>query len=185
MVYPMPPMSDETKAKIAASNTGRTHTLESRMKMSASQKGHSVSEETRAKMSASHTGKVKSAETRANISEALRGVCSPAKKAHLDRIRQPKKNPELPSKKFKSGAWGVFGEQLRVRDGDLCQLCLTTINFELPALDPMARSVDHITPTYLGGSDEIDNLWIAHRICNQKKGPNYVGRTDGTVDVRR
>lgn len=31
-------------------------------------------------------------------------------------------------------------------------------------------SLEHILPKSLGGTDEMDNLWISHAICNQKRG---------------
>ena len=82
------------------------------------------------------------------------------------------------------GMWLSVGEDLRERDGDLCQLCLEPVDFDLPIRTPMSRTVDHIVPTRAGGSDEMDNLWVAHMLCNQHKGARHLGRPDGTTDVR-
>lgn len=82
------------------------------------------------------------------------------------------------------GLFAYVGETLRNQDGDLCQLCLKPIDFTLPIRTPMSRSVDHIVPSYAGGSDDLTNLWLAHLVCNQKKGARYVGREDGSDDRR-
>lgn len=80
--------------------------------------------------------------------------------------------------------WQVYKAPLRARDGDLCQLCLEVMDFKLKK-DPMSVSVDHITPRRAGGSDELENLWLAHLRCNLQKGAHYRGRKDGTTDPVR
>lgn len=83
------------------------------------------------------------------------------------------------------GSFAEVGLALRERDGDLCQLCLALIDFDLPVRSPMARSVDHIVPARAGGSDDLNNLWLAHTVCNQRKGSRHIGRPDGSTDVRK
>ena len=70
-------LSEETRAKLSASNTGKKHTSETRAKISASNKGENNpnygkhrSPETKAKISAAEKGKHLSEETRAKISAA-------------------------------------------------------------------------------------------------------------------
>lgn len=46
----------------------------------------------------------------------------------------------------------------------------------LPAGTPMSPELDEIIPVARGGSPyDIDNLQLAHRICNQKKGARMAG----------
>ena len=46
-----------------------------------------------------------------------------------------------------------------------CGYCLST-----EVLSGIPLTVDHILPIASGGSDEIDNLWMACRPCNEIKG---------------
>lgn len=49
------------------------------------------------------------------------------------------------------------------RDGLLCGIC----GLAVPADDV---HIDHVYPRALGGSDEADNLQVAHSRCNMRKG---------------
>lgn len=51
-----------------------------------------------------------------------------------------------------------------MRDGGACYIC----GQGQDALDPW--EVEHVKPKALGGSDELDNLALAHRSCNRAKG---------------
>lgn len=53
---------------------------------------------------------------------------------------------------------------LIARDGMTCRLCSKSI------VDFYALSIDHKLARCLGGTDEIDNLQLAHKGCNIKKG---------------
>lgn len=46
----------------------------------------------------------------------------------------------------------------------LCHLCGTWI------VEDSERSVDHIVPRSLGGTDDLDNLRPAHGVCNSARG---------------
>jgi 5-methylcytosine-specific restriction endonuclease McrA len=187
-------MSDETKAKLSAAMSGQKRSprgpmsAEHKAKISASQVGV-----LRGPMSAEHKANQQASmtpEVRSKISASLTGKCSPALRAHLARMRDSwLKSPEgqAAARRFSisSGTWFLVGEQLRERDGDLCQLCLDPIDFDLPIRTSMSRSVDHILPQHAGGTDELENLWVAHFGCNARKGYRYVGRSDGTTDVRK
>lgn len=84
------------------------------------------------------------------------------------------------------GLLAIFGEDLRKRDGDLCQLCGVTIDFEIKDVrEPSRGSVDHIIPRSWGGKDELDNYWLAHWWCNSNKSAYFSGRFDGSTDIRR
>lgn len=49
------------------------------------------------------------------------------------------------------------------RDGYLCRLCWGEV-------EPDDIHIDHIHPVSLGGSDDLDNLQVAHSRCNLRKG---------------
>jgi 5-methylcytosine-specific restriction endonuclease McrA len=56
--------------------------------------------------------------------------------------------------------------RLAERDGAQCWLCKGP--FELKG--PLKATIDHIIPRSLGGTDRMDNLKLAHRLCNRKRG---------------
>lgn len=60
------------------------------------------------------------------------------------------------------------------RDGLDCGLCGKPVDMSLAYPDPMSRSVDHILPRSLGGSDHLSNLQLSHLTCNVRKG-NRIG----------
>lgn len=55
------------------------------------------------------------------------------------------------------------------RDGNDCRLCGAGIDLSLVYPDPMSRSVDHVLPRSLGGTESVANLRLAHLICNIKR----------------
>jgi 5-methylcytosine-specific restriction endonuclease McrA len=66
---------------------------------------------------------------------------------------------------------------LEDRDGPGCALCGGDIIMGLPSGpkgDDRGPSIDHIIPKSLGGSDDLENLQMAHWGCNRKKGNRVV-----------
>lgn len=58
------------------------------------------------------------------------------------------------------------------RDGDKCGICGRKVDISLKSGTRGSRrgpSVDHIVPRSLGGSDDLENLRLAHWGCNQKR----------------
>lgn len=51
-----------------------------------------------------------------------------------------------------------------------CGICGADIQRTLPARHPMSASTDHIVPVALGGTDDPENLQLAHLVCNMRKG---------------
>ena len=51
----------------------------------------------------------------------------------------------------------------------VCGICGQPIDKSIKYPDPLSPTVDHIIPCAKGGSDELDNLQIAHRKCNRMK----------------
>jgi len=51
--------------------------------------------------------------------------------------------------------------------GNICGIC------EKPITNAKDATVDHIMPLSLGGRDDIENMQLAHKTCNELKGNNY------------
>jgi 5-methylcytosine-specific restriction endonuclease McrA len=56
------------------------------------------------------------------------------------------------------------------RDGHRCGLCGGQVDMTIKNPDPWAPTIDHIVPISLGGDDTRGNVWLAHRLCNLRKG---------------
>lgn len=56
------------------------------------------------------------------------------------------------------------------RVGRRCHLCKKLARLDVTHLHPLAAEVDHLIPISKGGSHTWDNVAIAHRACNMKKG---------------
>ena len=51
----------------------------------------------------------------------------------------------------------------------ICGICGQPVDKSLKFPHPMSPTVDHIIPCAKGGSDDLDNLQLAHRACNRMK----------------
>lgn len=65
--------------------------------------------------------------------------------------------------------------QLRQRDGDDCHLCRAPMVFNNHESDLYA-TIDHVLPRSAGGRHDLENLKLAHRRCNQRRGNGPVLR---------
>lgn len=63
----------------------------------------------------------------------------------------------------------------RVRAGEPCALCGRPIDLSLRYPDPEAYTLDHITPSSHGGSDEYQQLQPAHARCNRERSDQPLG----------
>lgn len=71
-----------------------------------------------------------------------------------------------------------------VKAGAPCALCQQPIDLELRYPHPLSFTVDHITPTSHGGSDDFDQLRPVHNRCNRARsnGPDgSLGRNSGAI----
>lgn len=57
----------------------------------------------------------------------------------------------------------------------ICAICGRPVDMELKAPDPMSPTVDHIIPVNKGGHpSDINNLQLAHWICNRMKSDKII-----------
>lgn len=67
-------------------------------------------------------------------------------------------------------------------EGDVCAICGLPIDKRLKFPDPMSATVDHIIPVAKGGHPfDIQNLQIAHLVCNQVKGSKTTIEMNGNL----
>jgi len=64
----------------------------------------------------------------------------------------------------------ISADVLIERDGNVCHLCNTEIDSSLARNSRFGATIDHVIPLSKGGLDVLDNLKLAHWICNIKKG---------------
>lgn len=59
----------------------------------------------------------------------------------------------------------------------ICGICGMPVDKSLKYPDPFSPTVDHIIPCARGGSDDLDNLQLAHRKCNREKSDSMPEKT--------
>lgn len=64
----------------------------------------------------------------------------------------------------------VTAWDLAARDGTACGICGKEVDMSLSPRSAMGPTRDHIKPWSLGGSDDPDNLRLAHSVCNIRRG---------------
>jgi hypothetical protein len=64
----------------------------------------------------------------------------------------------------------ISADVLIERDGNNCHICLTEIDLSLARNSRFGATIDHVIPVSKGGADTLDNMKLAHWICNIKKG---------------
>lgn len=67
----------------------------------------------------------------------------------------------------------------------ICGICGQPIDKSLRYPHPMSPTVDHIIPCAKGGSDELDNLQLAHRKCNRMKSDHMPEDKPKIADSKR
>lgn len=67
-------------------------------------------------------------------------------------------------------------EALIKRDGYACYLC------EDPYTEDDGPTIEHVTPLARGGTWDMENLKLAHRLCNQRKGDRIF--IDGVLETK-
>lgn len=60
-------------------------------------------------------------------------------------------------------------DEVAQRDGFICYLCETAVDMSLPRTSRYGATLDHVIPLNKGGADTLDNVRLAHWICNIRK----------------
>lgn len=68
------------------------------------------------------------------------------------------------------------------RDRWFCGICGLKVDKELKWPDPMSASLDHIVPLSRGGSHSLDNVQLAHLVCNERKNASVPVSAQGVFD---
>lgn len=61
-------------------------------------------------------------------------------------------------------------ELIAKRDSFLCHLCNQIVDMDIKRTDKMGATIDHLLPLSKGGLDTMENVALAHWICNIRKG---------------
>lgn len=96
------------------------------------------------------------------------------KKAHPELSRKYKH--ERRARMFNNGYEDINIEYFWKVQMGYCQLCFSRIDRSLHHTDMMSWTLDHIIPLSKGGGHLYENIQLAHRICNQKKGSKIIER---------
>lgn len=64
-------------------------------------------------------------------------------------------------------------------NGDPCSLCGEPLMPDLKWPHPMSTVADHVRPVAHGGTDHLENLAAAHKICNERKSAKWEGAPSG------
>lgn len=70
----------------------------------------------------------------------------------------------------------IFRRKVFERDDWICHLCGEPTNPEAEVPDPLAPTIDHLTPLALGGEHAYRNVQTAHFVCNSRKGSRVAGQ---------
>jgi len=65
-----------------------------------------------------------------------------------------------------------FG-QIAERDDWTCWICKIRIDPDVPSTNRMGATIDHVIPISKGGTNDHENLKLAHWICNVRRGNDY------------
>lgn len=92
--------------------------------------------------------------------------CKPCQK-QLTRMRDRKKT--LIRQKAISNP-RISVELVAKRDSYLCHICNQIVDMDIKRTEKMGATIDHIFPLSKGGLDTMENVALAHWICNIRKG---------------
>ncbi len=56
--------------------------------------------------------------------------------------------------------------EIAARDGSRCNLCGKRVDLTLSGMAKWGPTIDHLIPVSHGGTNDADNLALAHRHCN-------------------
>lgn len=101
-------------------------------------------------------------------------VCSPpGSKAPTESRKEHwrRKNRKRRLARRNAGPAGKYTlAEVAERDGCKCHLCGKSVNMSLSGMHPKGPTIDHLVPLSADGPDEINNVALAHRDCNVRRG---------------
>lgn len=65
----------------------------------------------------------------------------------------------------------ISRDEIMQRDNQTCHLCLRWVSVH-------DASLDHVVPLSKGGQHTKDNVRLAHRVCNSRKGDRLLSELD-------
>jgi len=83
-------------------------------------------------------------------------------------LRRRNKNKSDKRQNAKTEAQVRFDEIVE-RDLGVCHICGEGVDLSLPRTSRMGATLDHVVPIARGGLDSVDNVRLAHWICNIRK----------------
>jgi hypothetical protein len=94
---------------------------------------------------------------------AYHDACRIQARRHKDRVKNVRRqNAQVEPKRLDI-------EMIAARDLFICHICETNVDMSLPRTSRMGATLDHVFPLSLGGDDSLENVKLAHWICNVKK----------------
>lgn len=108
--------------------------------------------------------------------------CDECRAAHNARLSAYWRSRKADGRPLPSGGRWISEDDRQAvysRDGGNCQICLSPVDFSAHYMDDSAPTLDHIVPRAHGGVDSINNLRLAHRLCNCARG----ARVEADLDV--
>ena len=65
----------------------------------------------------------------------------------------------------------IFIENIIKRDNGICHICSLPVVLNVDRVKHLlSPTIDHVVPVSLGGNHTVDNVKLAHRICNSVRG---------------
>lgn len=92
-------------------------------------------------------------------------LCEPCRKVRLRAVDARRNH-----KRRAVGAATMNIKELAARDGERCHICSRKIDLSLSGMAKWGPTIDHILPVSLGGTNDPNNLTLAHRCCNTRRG---------------
>ena len=86
------------------------------------------------------------------------------------RLRVARARDQTKNSRRRGSGNGVDIVGLGNRDGWRCHLCGKSVRRDLPGSHRLGPTVDHLVPVSEGGTDAPENVALAHRICNSRRG---------------
>jgi len=69
----------------------------------------------------------------------------------------------------------ITHEEIAERDNFVCHICEVLVDMSLPRTSKQGATLDHVIPISKGGVDSLENLKLAHWICNIRKSDKIMG----------